>query len=69
MGVNGVNWQPTKGEKILLTTEKGGRNCRLATKKKINCDLPTLDKRLKIFTDNRQSNEILADMWTPLPNV
>ena len=32
-GVNGVNRLATKGEKILLTTDKRGKNYRLATKK------------------------------------
>ena len=48
----------TKGEKILLTTDR--RRKHLPTSdKKMNWDLPT--------TDNWQSNEILTDMWTPSP--
>ena len=42
-GVNGVNRLATKGEKILLTTEKTMK--KLPTShKKINWDLPTADK-------------------------
>ena len=59
-GVNGVNRLATKGEKILLTTDKTGKKLPTGDKK-INWDLPTTHKGRKFSTDNRQSNGILTD--------
>ena len=42
-GVNGVNRLATKGEKILLTTDKTKKKLPTSDKK-INRDLPTADK-------------------------
>ena len=44
-GVNGVNRQATKGEKILLTTDKTREKLPTSDKKKK--DLPTTDKGRK----------------------
>ena len=45
-GVNGVNRLATKGEKILLTTDKTRKKLPTSDKK-INWDLPTTDKGRK----------------------
>ena len=45
-GVNGVNRLATKGEKILLTTDKTRKKLP-TTDKNINWDLPTADKGRK----------------------
>ena len=58
-GVNRVNRLPTKGKKILLTTDKTRKNDRLVTSK--STDIYRQPTKVENLTDNRQSSEILTD--------